>query len=135
MTPQELAAAFAKVWGKVFNPRSACPDIELGHLSDVLASTLVEEGFGKGLSDVERWALAKVAVEGNGHPGSLCSAYCDRVPYYSDTEKDANGYPKPRPHEEYYQDQQRAMAQAGQAVQRLVEEGHLVERDGRVYLP
>lgn len=53
-----------KIWDKVYNPNSCVPDIEIGHVREILAQVLAETLVGsEGLdSEVDRYVLSSILV-------------------------------------------------------------------------
>ena len=130
--------AFRKLWGKLYNPHSGCPDVSLGHVLDAMADILVEAGDGPpDLEDIERWVLAYTAVVGQSSLMDLTAGYTEsKVPHYLDTgEKDENGYPKRREWEDIEADEEKARLAIIDAVGTLLKRGLLVEEEGRLRCP
>lgn len=127
----EVETAFQQVWKELYNPKSACPDVELGAVVDVLASVLANsDGFSNpSLDSTERWILAYVSIVGTTDSESLQWAAAYKVPYYSD-EKDDNGYPKPRPYNEYEAKQASERDRVGSAIQSLLDSRYLKYSSG-----
>lgn len=128
----EAKEAFALLWGKIYNPRSAYPDVELGAVHDTMVEILM--GLGQGPEE-ERWVMARVALHPHlRHDVLYCWAErCFKqvkVPEYSeDSEK----------WEAYYDREEQVTAAArlamGKIVDDLLANGRVLKRDGYLVLP
>lgn len=128
-------ALFKKIWGRIFRPTSGSPDVEVGHVLQVMVDVLVETGMLPDCGSPEaNWALAYVTITGGSHPGDIRAGWGDKVPYYSD-ERDEHGYPKPRPFDQYDADLQAADGAMAKALREMQAKGLLVEDDGRLRRP
>ena len=56
-----MSKLFSELWKKINNPRSACPDVEIGHVRQVMADILAEYN-NSNLSFEEKWILALITI-------------------------------------------------------------------------
>jgi hypothetical protein len=125
-------ALFQKLWKRIYRPKSGCPDVEVGHVLRVMVELLVDTNLLTDCgSEAENWALAYVTIMENAHPGDIRAGWTDTVPYYLD-ERDEQGYPKPRPFEEYDADLSAKDSEMAQALRTLVAKGILVEDEEKL---
>lgn len=134
----KILEAFHEVWNRLFNPRSGCPDVELGHVSDVMVDILIAAGKDDKLTPAQQWVFAKICLHPNDRnsPAGLGMSYADRkVERYVEGEKDEYGYPKRRDYEDIDRDQAALMVEAEEAALQLVEMGLLTLEDGVLRRP
>lgn len=122
---------FQQVWLRLYNPRSGCPDVELGHVLQVLADVLAGCGtLPDAGSPAANWAVAFVTITGGSSPLDLKVSWSDTVPYYTD-ERDGNGYPVAKPFDQYDAEMAEKTREMTAALQALVDRGLLqVGEDG-----
>ncbi|HDY68564.1 MAG TPA: hypothetical protein ENH85_12320 [Candidatus Scalindua sp.] len=56
-----MSKLFTELWSRINNPRSACPDIETGHVRQLMADILAEHDQSD-LSYEEKWIRALVMI-------------------------------------------------------------------------
>lgn len=56
-----VAQAFSQLWARIYNPRSACPDVELGFIEREMTQILQALGTTDGPPE-ERWILAQLLL-------------------------------------------------------------------------
>ena len=115
----EVETALQQVWKELYNPESACPDVELEAVADVLASVLANsDGFSNpSLDQTERWILAYVSIVGIIESLQCAAAY--KVPYS-----------KPRPYDEYEAELSSERDRVGSAIQSLLDSRYLKYSSG-----
>jgi hypothetical protein len=57
----DLQEVLTKIWSMIDNPRSMCPDVEIGFVKDVL-SKVMAENLPVDLEPIDRWVLSWVSV-------------------------------------------------------------------------
>jgi len=134
---QVLLEGFQQLYSRLYNPKSGCPDVELGHVTDVMTDLLVEAGIAQSVEDpASQWVLANVTLfPGSSNPAWLAESYAERhVKRYVDGETDEQGYPKQRPYEDIDADETQLKTQAKTAISHLVDNGKLTLTDGKLTL-
>ena len=130
----EAREAFARLWSKINNPRSACPDVEIGRVQDEMIAILMEGLEG---SEEERWILARLSFGSYDFQSLLFSwgsraadALAAECPGWEADEAT---------HAAYYDREERVGSEArkalGETINRLLAEGRVLLRDRTLTLP
>ena len=70
-TAMQVLDVLKLIWGKVENPRSMCPDVEIGYVRRVLGEVMAAEVGERGIAaeGVDRWVLGQLLVGPMGEEG------------------------------------------------------------------
>lgn len=123
----EAAEAFRLLWDRINNPRSACPDVEIGFVRDQMVQILMDERTGD--AD-ERWVLSRLAL-GPANQKQLGWSRRDSVPTLPIPED-------PDQIAQFFEDEDRRGLEAQEAteraIRRLLDQGHIRSVDGELRL-
>jgi hypothetical protein len=129
----EAKEAFARLWSKINYPHSACPDVSIGDIQSVMISILMEEEL-DGTRE-ERWVVARLALGP--------SSYADMAMSWALSVGEAMEQPVLESTldvwEAFYQREEetenKARKEMGLILDRLIDEGRVLLRDGLLALP
>lgn len=118
------------IWERLYRPNSACPDVELGRVLEVMVDSLVGiDSMVEGCQHLEtleeRWAVTYISVSGKSTQAEICILWAGRVPQY--LQDPEGGCPKARDWEEYERDVESQEALMKKALEGLIEQGVLRE--------
>ena len=124
--------AFKELWSKLYNPRSGCPDVSLEYVLISMVGILVDSTKLRD-SEIENWAVVMLSILGETTSLDIELAWSNKVPaYVGKTYTD--GMQLTTEYDDYYSKIQNEQNNMRNAIEKLLADEIIQEKDGRLSL-